>query len=645
MPTLTCPIPQCGFVTQDGEIQAITALLTIHGYTHNVQGAAAASIKKPDRPVVGLDMSESEWAQFIFEFDNYKRDCGITTKQEKVRSELLNCCDKSIRQRLFMMKGTTLNNESEEQLKVSIKSAAVSTQTQILHRDQFYRLNQSQGETPQAFMARLNSKALLCNFLTKIKCSESCTKDRDREVSYRENVVESQLITGLYNPEHRQKLLVEGDKNPSLEAKLNVLDNLHTLENSQNPSEARTDSRSGYSSKKREENPGGDSKRRCECGAIIASPNEKHKACKSCFEKLKTKQCKCGTKILPSKKSCFPCGKQKRDEAKSDDYTADESSHDAYMFTTTAVPEEDVTEEEILEEDGVTMTVLSSEEKKAQRSWARELVKSEKRKRNFEENNCEADSSLDSSSSQSDMGSWNLDDEKTSEESSEEEFSEEDDMEVAELKIESSEKQDEDKMKIPHSRWNGKEFVKAEIMPQPECRAKMTIMFDAMRNWKEGKNIKTKAKTTAQSLIEKFGHSSNHLADSGAQTYSVPMEKCRAMGANEEDLIPTSLRIRGASGAFLDVLGVIMAKIEIGKKVTRQLIYVISKADRCVLSREALIELGIISKTFPEQLKETQEKESYGVDASKKCKCGKREATPHCPRSCRWRLRRRTGRN
>ena len=42
------------------------------------------SLKKPDRPTVGLDMSETEWAQFKFEFDAYKKDCGIMTNPEKI---------------------------------------------------------------------------------------------------------------------------------------------------------------------------------------------------------------------------------------------------------------------------------------------------------------------------------------------------------------------------------------------------------------------------------------------------------------------------------------------------------------------------------------------------------------------------------
>ena len=71
MPTLTCPVPGCGFVTADVTDNAVGALLMVHGYMH---APSSAPMKKPDRPIVGLEMSDSEWAQFKFEFDNYKKD-------------------------------------------------------------------------------------------------------------------------------------------------------------------------------------------------------------------------------------------------------------------------------------------------------------------------------------------------------------------------------------------------------------------------------------------------------------------------------------------------------------------------------------------------------------------------------------------
>ena len=74
-------------------------------------------------------------------------------------------------------------------------------------------------------------------------------------------MLESQLIAGLYNDEHRQRIIIDGEKNPT----------------------ARQNER---------------------------LRNDKHKLCRECFEKTKTKKCKCGAKILPNKDSCFACTKK-----------------------------------------------------------------------------------------------------------------------------------------------------------------------------------------------------------------------------------------------------------------------------------------------------------------------------------------------
>ena len=68
MPTLMCPVDGCGYVTVKGDAPAIAALLTVHGYVH---AGAAASAKKPDRPVVDSYIAASEWSMFKFEWERY----------------------------------------------------------------------------------------------------------------------------------------------------------------------------------------------------------------------------------------------------------------------------------------------------------------------------------------------------------------------------------------------------------------------------------------------------------------------------------------------------------------------------------------------------------------------------------------------
>ena len=105
IPTLDCTFPGCEYKTPDAMTNEIVAILTIHGCTH---AGGTANLMKPDRPIVGTDMRESEWAQLKFEFENYKKDLNIVGKVDKIRSELLACCERSVRSRLFQMKGDSL---------------------------------------------------------------------------------------------------------------------------------------------------------------------------------------------------------------------------------------------------------------------------------------------------------------------------------------------------------------------------------------------------------------------------------------------------------------------------------------------------------------------------------------------------------
>ena len=58
-----CVFQEYVFATED--VEANTQL-HIHGMTHNNQGGAEAiNTKKPDRPGITADMSETDWAEFI----------------------------------------------------------------------------------------------------------------------------------------------------------------------------------------------------------------------------------------------------------------------------------------------------------------------------------------------------------------------------------------------------------------------------------------------------------------------------------------------------------------------------------------------------------------------------------------------------
>ena len=220
--TLQCPFTGCDNVTTHASEAVAVAVFNAHIATHTMASAPAAKrsrteMKKPDRPIVKEDSTDQDWAIFEFEWGRYCTAVGITGDEDVLRSELLNCCDPALRQRLLEMVGPeTLNNMTEKDLKALIKEIAVLSVDPVVHRVQFSGLKQDHGEPFQRYVPKLKAKASLCQFVVtgRYKCSEACTKDIDKElsVSYRDDMVESQMVAGLYNPEHRTRVMQEADK-------------------------------------------------------------------------------------------------------------------------------------------------------------------------------------------------------------------------------------------------------------------------------------------------------------------------------------------------------------------------------------------------------------------------------------------------
>ena len=76
------------------------------------------------------------------------------------------------------------------------------------------------------------------------------------------------------------------------------------------------------------------------------------------------------------------------------------------------------------------------------------------------------------------------------------------------------------------------------------------------------------------------------------------------LGLSEKDLIPVEMKLGGANGSQLEILGglflVISGTDAAGKHwETNQLCYVAKGVEKLLLSKEACIKLGILSKSFP----------------------------------------------
>ena len=183
--------------------------------------------KAPDRPVINTDTDAREWELFKDSWSRYKIMTAITDPNF-VRMELRAACSQDVNRLLFEYVGSeSLNVASEDELLDHIKSVAVKETHKEVHRMNFFRLSQMEGETVTQYVARLRSHAVLCQF--KIACTEHL---RQIFINYTDDMVTQQLISGLRNQNHQSRILSEAAALPTLQQKIDRLQCLESTEQS-----------------------------------------------------------------------------------------------------------------------------------------------------------------------------------------------------------------------------------------------------------------------------------------------------------------------------------------------------------------------------------------------------------------------------
>ena len=183
-----------------------------------------AKKRRPDRPVIEANLSDSDWALFNDTWGRYKAMLAMSDVEE-IRMELRAACSPDVNKLLFEFVGpSTLNTATEAELLEHIKSVAVKGVHKEVHRMNFSKIRQSDGENITHYVARLKSQASLCSFTIKCGCEES--------VSYAEEMVSQQLVAGLRNHDHQAKILSEATVLTSLKLKVDRPQSLEATDES-----------------------------------------------------------------------------------------------------------------------------------------------------------------------------------------------------------------------------------------------------------------------------------------------------------------------------------------------------------------------------------------------------------------------------
>ena len=192
---------------------------------------------KPDRPIVDEDMPETEWEVFKDSWERYKAMCAIEDV-DVIRNELRLTCSSPVNKRLIELHGVEhLKTISEEILLIYMKDVSVSSKHYQVHRQEFCRIIQKEGEAVSQYVAKIKAQADLCQY--KVKCS--C----GGEVSYRDDMVASQTINGLTNPQFQARILEEA---PDFESFKQLYERLVAFEATQRSSGIMQSSRSSPAS-------------------------------------------------------------------------------------------------------------------------------------------------------------------------------------------------------------------------------------------------------------------------------------------------------------------------------------------------------------------------------------------------------------
>ena len=150
------------------------------------------------------------------------------------------------------------------------------------------------------------------------------------------------------------------------------------------------------------------------------------------------------------------------------------------------------------------------------------------------------------------------------------------------------------KVKVPHMLYDELNWIISQPPPQPYIKLQVRIDTKAYQHHNFRPPSAYRHRSTELPV----------LADTGCQASCMGTEELRKLGLSEKDLLPVDMNLQGANGSKLQILGAIFIIISgrdaAGKTwETNQLCYVADKVGKLLLSKEGLVKLGIISKTFP----------------------------------------------
>ena len=213
LPTMStrirCQVTGCDYVAEHTSENVAIALLTSHGQNHKKSKQKA----QIDRPECKQDISIEEWQEFESDWSRFKRSHDV---DDDVANQLFHCCVIPLRS-LLIKENPNIIHEGEEALLNAMKQMAVLHVATSVRRANLLSTKQESGQTFRQFYANVRAAASTCGF--SVRCPQTCCSLRQQNgqpaphppVDYSPMVIKDILIAGIEDQEILKDVLGMAD--------------------------------------------------------------------------------------------------------------------------------------------------------------------------------------------------------------------------------------------------------------------------------------------------------------------------------------------------------------------------------------------------------------------------------------------------
>ena len=206
MSAIRCQFPDCAFEANDASEEIAVLMFKSHLYSHQqpVRADRAPTKQKIppiSRPVIKQDVTDEDWATFVAEWGNFRRCTDIPPGCEA--DQLFQCCEKSLG-RLVLRENPAIIAEGVDTLLKAIERMAVIKVATSVRRTNLLGCKQAHGETIREFYANLKASAATCNYT--VKCPNACCLQFPA-VDYTPSIVKDVLVAGIAESDIRKDVL------------------------------------------------------------------------------------------------------------------------------------------------------------------------------------------------------------------------------------------------------------------------------------------------------------------------------------------------------------------------------------------------------------------------------------------------------